>query len=128
MAFLNQCNFFGNVGRDAEQKSSKDGSKQWTEFSIGVSTGSSSHPKTMWIKCLCFGKLGERMLERVSKGSSVYVSGKIDVGCYIGKKTNEAMVDVSLLCNEVQIIKTAGIKAADDSQYSPPIFDGDIPF
>jgi single-stranded DNA-binding protein len=126
MAFLNQCNFFGNVGRDAEQKQSKDRTKYWAEFSLGVSVGSSNHPKTIWIKCMCFGKLGERILERATKGASVYVSGKIDVGAYIGKKNNEAMVDISLMCNDVQIMKTPA--KVEDLQFAPPLFDGDMPF
>lgn len=126
MAFLNQCNFFGNVGRDAEQKQSKDGTKYWAEFSIGVSVGSSNHPKTIWIKCMCFGKLGERILERATKGASVYVSGKIDVGAYIGKKNNEALADISLMCNDVQIMKMPA--KVEDLQFAPPLFDGDLPF
>jgi single-stranded DNA-binding protein len=134
MAFLNQCNFFGNVGRNAEHKTSKDGTKSWAEFNIGVSVGSSNNPKTMWVKCLCFGKLGERALQHANKGAAVYVSGKIDVSAYIGKKNNEAMVNVSLLCNDIQIMKTGAAKM-DDVQYpamnvepSMPVFDEEIPF
>lgn len=124
MAFLNQCNFFGNIGRDAEMKQSKDGSKSWAEFSIGVSVGSSQSPKTMWVKCLCFGKLGERMMIYATKGSSVYVSGKIDISPYIGKKNNEAMVNIALLCDNVQIMKAAAVVTDN----SAPTFDESTPF
>ena len=128
MAFLNQCNFFGNAGRSAEMKQSKDGSKSWAEFSIGVSVGSAAMPKTMWVKCRVFGKGTDRVMQQVAKGTQVYVSGRIDVSAYIGKKTNEAMSDVSLMVNDFQILKAGqGQEAQPLPELEPmaiPVFDG----
>lgn len=138
MAFLNQCNFFGNAGRSPEMKQSKAGTTQWAEFSIGVSVGSSAVPKTMWVKCKVFGKQAERVMQYVSRGTQVYVSGRIDVSAYIGKKNNEAMADVSLMVNDFQVLKTGQVNQEyasipDPQAVSIPVFDdnsdfGEVPF
>jgi single stranded DNA-binding protein len=123
MPFLNQCAFMGHVGHSASLKTSKDGSKQWAEFSLAVSTGSQQMPKTMWIKCRIFGKGVEKAKEKVFKGDTVYVSGKIDASAYLNK-AGQAAVDVSMFVNEWQLLKSKNEgQVAEPTPESFPQFD-----
>jgi single-stranded DNA-binding protein len=100
MPHLNNCSFMGHVGQPATLKQSKDGSKNWYEFTMAVSTGSQAQPETMWVKCRGFGKTGERMAEKVTKGDAVYVTGKLNCKAYARKQDGQPAADVSLLVNE----------------------------
>ena len=121
MPHLNQCNFVGHVGQPATLKSSKDGSKNWYEFSLAVSTGTQAQPETMWVKCRGFGKTGERFLEKTNKGDSVYVSGRINYKPYKRKQDGEAAVDVSLLVNDFVWLRASS--KSDASAVNIPPFD-----
>lgn len=100
MPHLNQCNFIGHVGQPARSRTSKDGTKTWAELSIALSTGSYNERKTTWIKCLGFGKLGEKMMKS-NKGDAVLVSGRLtDVSAYERKQDGKPAVSVSLMANE----------------------------
>jgi single stranded DNA-binding protein len=104
MPYLNLCNFIGHTGKDAELKQSKDGTKQWAEFSLAVSTGTVLQKKTVWVKCSVWGRQVERAVEKIKKGDPVFVSGKFDAGLYTNK-SGETKIDVSLSVNEFQILK-----------------------
>lgn len=123
MPFLNQCSFMGHVGHSASLKTSKDLSKQWAEFSLAVSTGSQQMPKTLWIKCRVFGKGAERAKEKIFKGDTVYVSGKIDASAY-KNKAGEPALDVSLMVNEWQLLKSKNEgQVVEPAQPDIPQFD-----
>jgi single-stranded DNA-binding protein len=122
MPFLNQCSFMGHVGHSASVKTSKDGSKQWAEFSLAVSTGSQQSPKTMWVKCRIFGKGVDKAKEKIFKGDTVYVSGKIDASAYLNK-AGAAAVDVSMFVNEWQLLKSKNEGQVSDPEMNIPTFD-----
>lgn len=130
MPHLNTCQFMGHAARRADLKSSKDGTKSWAEFTLAVSTGSMQNPKTMWVKCSIWGKSAEKALEKISKGDAIYVSGRLDVGQYVSKKTNETMLDITLMVNEWQWLKPSKQNEANQGQYVPEVtydiqqFDG----
>jgi single-strand DNA-binding protein len=114
----------GHAGHSASLKTSKDGSKQWVEFSLAVSTGTQQNQKTMWVKCLIFGKSAERAKEKIFKGDTIYVSGKIDATAYINK-ANKAALDVSMFVNEWQLIRSKNEENVQHKVESdPPQYDG----
>lgn len=120
MPHLNVCSFMGHVGQSPTQKTSKDGAKTWSEFSLAVSTGSKAEPKTMWVKCRVFGNSAARVTEMCNKGDAVYVSGKLDVNAYARKQDNQPAADVSLLVNEWHWLKPSSKADATDLANSIP--------
>lgn len=140
MPHLNQVNFIGHVGRDAEMKTSKDGSKQWCEFNIAVQLGNSTIDKAAWVKCAIWGKFAEKAALLIKKGDPVFVTGRITkCDAYINRK-NEAAVDLQISVSEWQLL-TKKDRTETDAFYNqhgsfastiPPgsLTDdlGDIPF
>jgi single-stranded DNA-binding protein len=100
MPHLNHCSFIGHVGMPAKARTSKDGTKTWYELSVAVSTGTYDQRKTMWVKCLGFGKVGEKMAKNCNKGDSVLVSGRLDVSAYEKKQDGKPAANVSLMASE----------------------------
>jgi len=79
---LNQCNFIGRLGQDPEIRYMQDG-KAAANISIGCSeswkdksTGEKKE-RTEWVRGSAFGKLAEIMGEYLTKGSLVYITGKM---------------------------------------------------
>ena len=120
MPHLNVCSFMGHVGQSPTQKTSKDGAKTWSEFSLAVSTGSKAEPKTMWVKCRVFGNSAGKVAEMCNKGDAMYVSGKLDVNAYARKQDNQPAADVSLLVNEWHWLKPSSKADATDLANSIP--------
>lgn len=116
MPYLNACTFMGHVGTPASIKHSNDGTKTWVEWSLAVSTGTQERPKTMWVKCRTFTKNQAKVIEKITKGDTVLVAGKLDVNAYIRKQDGQASPDVNLLVNEWQWIKPSG-KGEPSQQY-----------
>ena len=119
MPYLNACNFMGHIGREAEMKTSKDGSKSWAEFTLAVSTGTMQTPKTMWVKCSVWGKSAEKVIEKCKKGDAVYVSGRLDVSAYLRKQDNVPTPDVRLMVNEWHWLKESGKNAKPEIEDIP---------
>lgn len=82
---LNKAILIGLVGKDPELKELNDGTKLCT-FSLATSEyyykGTEKQTKTEWHNITCFGKLAEKVNQYVSKGSKIYVEGKIKSSKY----------------------------------------------
>lgn len=90
MPSLNECKFIGNLGRDPETRFTQDG-KAVCSFSVACSeswndknTGEKKE-HTEWVNISAFGKLAEIMDKYLSKGSKVYISGKMKTDKYTDK-------------------------------------------
>jgi single-strand DNA-binding protein len=79
---LNQCNFIGNLGRDVECRTFQNGDKvanlriavteKWKDKSSGE-----RKEMTEWVAVAVFGPLAGVAEQILSKGSKVFVSGKL---------------------------------------------------
>lgn len=86
MAGLNLVQLIGNLGRDPEGRYTPSGRKV-CKFSLAVTrrwTGSDGEPKeaTDWFNVEAWGRLGEICQEYLTKGSLVYVSGRLQTDRY----------------------------------------------
>ena len=90
---LNKCEFIGNLGADPEffPHGSNRGSDRAT-FSIACNekwtdknTGEKKE-KTEWVRCVAWGRTAEIVSEYLSKGSQVYIEGKMTTSKYIDKE------------------------------------------
>lgn len=90
----------GNLGSDIEIKYSAQGNA-YCNFSIATSEGVKNKEGnfenlTTWIKCLVFGKLAENCGKNLSKGSKVYIEGRLREEKWTDRDGNEKS---SLLMN-----------------------------
>ena len=86
MPGLNLVQLIGNLGRDPEGRYLPSGRKVCT-FSLAVNrrwTGSDGEPKeaTAWFNVEAWGRLGEICQEYLTKGSLVYISGRLQTDRY----------------------------------------------
>lgn len=87
MAGLNKVMLIGNLGRDPEIRYSQQGmavvnfsiatSEQWTDKNSGE-----KQEKTEWHRVVAFGKPAETLEKYLSKGSQVYIEGRLQTRNY----------------------------------------------
>ncbi|NOX34733.1 MAG: single-stranded DNA-binding protein [Deltaproteobacteria bacterium] len=87
MAGLNKVMLIGNLGRDPEIRYSQQGlavvnfsiatSEQWTDKNTG-----DRQEKTEWHRIVVFGKQAEVCEKYLSKGSQIYIEGRLQTRNY----------------------------------------------
>ncbi len=87
MAGLNKVMLIGNLGRDPEIRYSQQGlavvnfsiatSESWTDKTTG-----NKQEKTEWHNIVSFGKQAEVLEKYLSKGSQVYIEGRLQTSSY----------------------------------------------
>ena len=113
MPHLNNYQFMGHLGRNPELKQAAG--KQLAEFSVAVSSGTVAKPETIWVKCAVWGDRAQKVVEKLSKGDPVYVTGRLSLRAYTGKD-GTAKAEASVMVNDWQ-----NLRGKDDSQQpSPP--------
>lgn len=75
---MNNWNFTGNLGNDAEQKYTAGGDSV-ISFSVGVKAGFGDKATTTWARCQMWGKRGEAVAQYLTKGQLVGVSGEVNM-------------------------------------------------
>ena len=88
MPALNRVQLIGRLGRDPEGKFTPTG-KKVTHFSLAVSqrwkTAGESKEYTEWVNIEAWGRLGEVCQEYLTKGSLVYIEGRLKTEKYEDK-------------------------------------------
>lgn len=84
MSDLNQCSFIGRLGRDVELRVTPAGDSV-ANFSIGCGWKTKSKEGTEWVNVSAFGKLAEICGQYLTKGSQVFVQGKMKTEKYEDK-------------------------------------------
>ncbi len=86
---LCKATLIGNVGRDPEQRFTQSG-KTITNFSVACNRlgppaqdGGERREETQWFTILCFGRLAEQAQNLVTRGSRVYVEGRLQTRSYV---------------------------------------------
>jgi single-strand DNA-binding protein len=79
----------GNIGRDPELRYTPSG-KPILQFSVAVSRAwkqdNEWQEETTWFRCILWGEQGERLAERLHKGSKVLIQGRIQTRTYKNKQ------------------------------------------
>ena len=73
---LNQCNFIGRLGADPETRYMTNGDPACS-FRIAVGWKSKDKEGAEWVSITAFGKLSEICAQYLTKGSQVFVSGRM---------------------------------------------------
>lgn len=76
MAGLNQCNFIGNLGSEITLRYTQSG-QAVGNVNMAVTEKYKDQEKTEWVKLVFWGKSAEVVEKYAGKGSSLFVSGRM---------------------------------------------------
>lgn len=128
---VNKVILIGNVGQDVTTRDVSNGIVANT--SLATSEKRNGEEKTEWHRLVFFGKLADLAKQYLTKGSKVYVEGKISYRKY----TNKDGVEVNSTEIIVDQMRFMGGGKSDDSRPSnsrpaqsrnAPASDDEIPF
>ena len=119
--------FMGNLGRDAELKSTQNG-KSYVKFSVAETVGYGEKQTTQWITCLDWraSSQGEKVIAMLSKGARVMVNGNVTLNEYTDR---DGTLQKSLQCNVNDFRMCGGASEKKAASNEPASADtDDIPF
>ena len=131
MSGVNKVILVGNLGNDPEVKATNSGSTL-ANFSVATSErwtkDGERHEKTEWHRVTAFGKLAEIVGQYVTKGSKVYIEGKIQTRSW-ETDSGEKRYVTEIIARDLQMLDKAGETSGQQSSAPPsPIDDDDLPF
>lgn len=135
MSSFQQTIIIGNVGRDAEWKTTQNG-EGFTTFSVAVSEqwtdrNGTKRERTNWYRVTAWGKLAEICQQYVSKGKSLMVIGNVTASAYLNK-AGEAQASLELRADRVTFLggrESAGVREETEAELERVFGSNDeIPF
>ena len=131
MSSVNKVILIGNLGRDPEIKYTPSGDPV-CNFSIATSEswtdkGGTRQERTEWHNIVVWRKLAEICQRYLTKGSKVYIEGRIQSREYDAKDGSKRRV-TEIVANQMVMLGSRQKEAQDSEpeQYTGP--DSDIPF
>ena len=127
---LNQVSVSGNLGADAELRSTKGGTPVLT-FALAVNervkqADGTWGDRASWIDCVLFGTRAQALADWLRKGSKVAVQGRLRTSTWerdgVSHKRTEVVVE------EVDLMTVRRDKQQGAAQDAPGVNDADIPF
>jgi len=109
MASLNKVILIGNLGKEPEQRFMPNGNAV-CNFSIATTESwkdkqsGAKQEKTEWHNITIYGKLAEIAAQYLTKGSSVYLEGKIKTRKYQDKQTGADKYVTEIICDEMKML------------------------
>lgn len=115
MAYLNQAQIIGNLGRDPEIKATATGTNI-CNFSVATSKkwnkDGEQKEQTTWHNITAFGKLADLCQQYLKKGSSVYLSGEMRQDSWEDDSGQKKYKNYIAL-NEVQFLSRSEAKSEE---------------
>jgi single-strand DNA-binding protein len=134
---INKAILIGNLGADPEVRYTQTGT---AVANFNVATTESwvkegvKEEKTEWHRVVAFGRLGEICGEYLSKGSKVYVEGRIQTRQWDDRDGNKRYT-TEIVAREMKMLspKNAGDNASsggysDEPPMPEPMMGDDVPF
>ena len=138
---VNKVVLLGHLGADPETRYTQAGSavvnirlatsEKWT------SKDGQPQERTEWHRVVMFGRLAENCRDYLSKGSQVYLEGKIQTRQWEDRDGNKRYT-TEVVAKEVQFLSKSSGKRPESQEQSqplpdydpsnPPITDDDVPF
>lgn len=127
MPSLNKATIMGHLGRDPELKNTQSGT---AVCNLSVATSykpRDGEEKTEWHRVTAWGKTAENCGQYLSKGSLVYVEGRIETRKWTDKDGQDRYT-TEIQAYEVKFLsgKSGGSSGRDNDP--PPPDDSDLPF
>ena len=107
MAGLCKVTVIGNLGRDPEKRYTQDG-RPVTRFSVAATTRRRERDgewadHTEWFSVTVFGRPAETLAERITKGTRVYVEGRLESRQYETQNGGKGF-SLDVIANEVVVL------------------------
>lgn len=127
---LNQVSVSGNLGADAELRSTKGGTPVLT-FALAVNervrqADGTWGDRASWIDCVLFGARAQALADWLRKGNKVAVQGRLRTSTWerdgVSHKRTEVVVE------EVDLMTVRRDKQQGSAQAAPGVYDEDVPF
>lgn len=136
---INKAILIGNLGGDPEVRYTQSGAAVAT-FNIATTEtwkkqDGTKEEKTEWHKIVAFDRLGEICGEYLSKGSRVYIEGRIQTRQWDDKDGNKRYT-TEIVAKEMKMLtprgegagKARGGSHAEEPPYPEPVMGEDVPF
>jgi len=127
---LNKVMIMGNLGRDPEMRYTPSG-KPVTSFSVAVSR-SYVKPEgeraevTDWFNVVAWGRLAEICSQYLTKGSMVYVEGRLETRSWEGDN-GQKHYRTEVVANDVNIIDRKGGRHEENSAMDSALGEMNVP-
>lgn len=125
---LNSCNFIGNIVRDPELR--PVGQSSVANFTIAVGWKSKEKEGVEWVNVNAWGKLGEIVAQYATKGTKVFVQGRMKTEKYTDKNGVEKQT-TKIEADKVELLTKAASHSDSPAQQESPseyATDENIPF
>lgn len=93
----------GNLGHPAETKTTKDGQRQFLQFSVAENKQVNGQKVTQWVNVIYNGT---KVAPYLVKGAKVFVRGDLNANLYT-KKDGTSAIDLTIYATELQIVEFA---------------------
>lgn len=126
---VNKVILVGRLGRDPETRYTSGGGAV-CNFSLAVDEVSKGEKTVTWFRIACFGKQAEIAQQYLTKGSLVFVDGRLSIREYQGRE-GDKKTSVEVLCNNFRMLGGGEkSKAAGEMEHTMPDIadDESIPF
>jgi single-strand DNA-binding protein len=117
----------GNIGKDAELRSTQGGDKV-AGFSVAVESREGREKSTIWFDVSIWGKRAEALAQYLTKGTRVAVSGDLGKREYEGKTYLTVKADQVTLLGGGQRDDAARQEPASYGSPASDVPDDEIPF
>jgi single-strand DNA-binding protein len=134
---INKAILIGNLGADPEVRYTQDG-KAVANFRMATTEtwkkqDGSKEEQTEWHRVVAFGRLGEICGEYLSKGSRVYIEGRIQTREW--EKDGVKRYTTEIVAREMKMLSARGAGGGqnagsghDEPPYPEPVMGDDVPF
>jgi single-strand DNA-binding protein len=133
---INKVFLIGNLGADPEIRYTQSGTAV-ASFAIATTERwkdkeGGQQEKTEWHRIVAWRRLAEICGEYLSKGSRVYIEGKLQTRKWEDKDGNNRYT-TEIIANEMKMLDTRGSNSSDGghndfSPEPPPVTGDDVPF
>ena len=127
---LNQVSVSGNLGADAELRSTRGGTPVLT-FALAVNervkqADGTWGDRASWIDCVLFGTRAQALADWLRKGNKVAVQGRLRTSTWerdgVSHKRTEVVVE------EVDLMTVRRDKQQGAARDAPGVYEEDVPF
>jgi single-strand DNA-binding protein len=132
-ASLNKVMIIGNVGREPEMRYTQNGTPV-TSFSVAanrrwVAPEGEQHEETEWFNVVMWNKLAETASRYISKGSRVYVEGRLQTRSWEGQDGQKRYRTEIVAQNMILLDSRPKSTGASEDVFAPDEIEPDeIPF
>ena len=132
---VNKVILIGNLGADPEVRYSQNGTAV-ANFRIATTEtwrkqDGSKEEQTEWHKIVAFGKLGEICGEYLSKGSKVFIEGRLQTRKWENKE-GVTQYTTEIVAREMKMLSPRGSSGSthggEEPPYPEPVMGDDVPF